>query len=131
MPATKASVVIRIGRSRSRFAWRIASSRSHPLVARSWFVWSICRIPFFFTMPKSTRMPSDEKMLIDWFRTTIDRSANGTVSGSASRIVIGWIQLSNCAARIRYMKMIESRNAMRNADAAFPCSRERPVSPDV
>ena len=65
MPATKASVVIRIGRSRSRLAWRIASARGIPCARRS-FMWSICRIPFFFTMPKSTRMPSDEKMLIDW-----------------------------------------------------------------
>ncbi len=68
-------------------------------------------------------------MLIDWLKTTIDSSANGTVSGSASRIVTGWIQLSNCAARIRYMKMIESRKASRKFRAALPCSRERPVKP--
>ena len=58
-------------------------------------------------MPNSTRMPSAEKMLTDWFSTTSDSSANGTVSGSDSRMVIGWTQLSNCAARIRYMKMID------------------------
>ena len=59
MPATKASVVIRIGRSRSRLARRIASSRGMPCARRP-FVWSICRMPFFLTMPNSTRMPSEE-----------------------------------------------------------------------
>jgi hypothetical protein len=37
MPATNAIVVMRIGRSRSLFAWRMASSRGRPL-ALSWFV---------------------------------------------------------------------------------------------
>ena len=73
MPATKARVVMRIGRSRSRFARRIASLRSTPWF-RSEIMLSICRMPFFFTMPNRTRMPSEEKMLIDWFRTTIDRT---------------------------------------------------------
>ena len=59
MPATNASVVIRIGRSRSRLARRIASTRGIPCARRP-FMWSICRMPFFFTMPNSTRMPSDE-----------------------------------------------------------------------
>ena len=68
-------------------------------------------------------------MFSDWFSTRIEKSANGTVSGSASRIVIGWIQLSNCAARIRYMKMIDSRNANMKFVKARPCSRERPVKP--
>ncbi len=45
-------------------------------------------------------------------------------------MVIGWIQLSNCAARIRYMKMIERMKASMKFFAAFPCSRERPVSPE-
>ena len=37
IPATKASVVMRIGRSRSRFASRIASTMGMPR-ARSWLV---------------------------------------------------------------------------------------------
>ncbi len=68
-------------------------------------------------------------MLTLWSSTTIASSANGTVIGSASRIVTGWIQLSNCAASIRYMKMIDSRKAMAKLAAALPCSRERPVRP--
>ena len=64
MPATKATVVMRIGRSRSRLAARIASLRAMP-AARSWFVWSICKIEFFFTTAKSTKMPKSEKMFSD------------------------------------------------------------------
>ena len=59
MPATNAKVVIRIGRRRSRFARRIASSRGTPS-RRSALVWSTCKIAFFLTTPKSTRMPSAE-----------------------------------------------------------------------
>ena len=40
-----------------------------------------------------------------------DSRANGIVSGRASRIVIGWIKLSNCAARIMYMKTSERTKA--------------------
>ena len=69
-------------------------------------------------------------MLSDWLSTRIDSSANGTVSGSDSRMVIGCSQLSNCAARIRYMKMIDSRNAVAKAAAALPCSRDWPVRPE-
>ena len=47
-------------------------------------------------------------------------SANGTVSGSDSRIVIGCSHDSNCAARIRYMKMNDSANATRKACAGAP-----------
>ena len=59
MPATNVSVVIKIGRRRSRLPWRMAASRSIPS-ARSVFMWSIWRIAFFLTTPKSTRIPSAE-----------------------------------------------------------------------
>ena len=59
MPATRARVVIRIGRSRSRLACMMAAARPCP-GARSAFMWSICRMAFFFTTPKSTRMPRAE-----------------------------------------------------------------------
>ena len=45
--------------------------------------------------------------------------ANGTVSGNASRIVIGCTHDSNCAARIRYIKIMDSRNAVPNAVKVF------------
>ena len=58
----------------------------------------------------------------------IDSSANGSVSGSDSRIVIGCSHDSNCAARIRYMKTSDSTNAIRKFCAARPSSRERPAN---
>ncbi len=59
MPPTSASVVIRIGRRRSRLPCMIASWRGMPF-ARRLFMWSICRIEFFLTTPKSTSSPSAE-----------------------------------------------------------------------
>ena len=50
-----------------------------------------------------------------WWRIFSEMSANGTVSGNARRIVIGCSHDSNCAARMRYMKMKASPNAIRNA----------------
>ncbi len=41
--------------------------------------------------------------------------ANGTASGSDSRMVSGWTTLSNCEARIMYMKMIDSMSAQMNS----------------
>ena len=123
MPATNASVVIRIGRSRSLLPCRMASQRECPS-ARSWLVWSIWRIEFFFTTPNSTRMPSIEKMSSDDLSISSEISANGTVSGSASRIVIGCSHDSNCAARIRYMKMNDRPKAMRNASPVRAISRD-------
>ena len=56
-------------------------------------------------------MPSIVKMSSDWLKISSETSANGTVSGSASKIVIGCSHDSNCAARIRYMKMNDSPKA--------------------
>ena len=41
-------------------------------------MWSICRMEFFLTIPKSTRMPSAEKMLSDCWKMMMETSANGT-----------------------------------------------------
>ncbi len=73
-------------------------------------------------------MPNMENMLIDWPKISSEMKANGTVSGSESKMVIGCTQLSNCAARMRYMKTSDIANATRNADIARPCSRERPAA---
>ena len=67
-------------------------------------------------------------MFSDCWKTMIDRSAKGSVSGSDSRIVIGCSHDSNCAARIRYMKMSERTNASTKFCAARPSSRDRPVN---
>ena len=59
MPATSVTVVINIGRKRSRLACKMACRRGKPS-RRRLFVWSICKIEFFFTTPNNTRMPSAE-----------------------------------------------------------------------
>ena len=69
--------------------------------SRSWLAWSICKIEFFLTTANSTRMPNSEKILIDWWKINSESSANGSVSGSESRIVIGWSHDSNWAAMQR------------------------------
>ncbi len=74
-------------------------------------------------MPKSTRTPRAENTFSDCRKIKSDSSANGTVSGSADRMVTGWSQLSNCAAMTRYMKTMESTIAVRKATAAFRNSR--------
>ncbi len=66
-------------------------------------------------------------MFNDCPKMMIDSSANGSVSGSDSRIVMGCSHDSNCAARIRYMNTIDNRNAMRKFCAARPSSLERPA----
>ena len=78
---------------------------------------------FGFTTPNNTWMPSMVKMSSDDFKKISDTSANGTVSGSDSRIVIGCSHDSNCAARIRYMKISDSAKAIRKFCAARPSSR--------
>ena len=54
--------------------------------------------------------------------------ANGTDSGSDSKIVSGWIRLSNCEARIMYMKTNDSRKTHRNSVKVFSISRALPVT---
>ena len=100
MPATKAMVVMRIGRNRSRFACRIASARGIPC-RRKVSVWSTCRMPFFFTTPKSTKMPSMLNMSSDWPSTFTEIIAKGRVSGSDEMIEMGSTHDSNCAASTR------------------------------
>ncbi len=68
-------------------------------------------------------------MFSDWPKITIDSSANGSVSGSDSRIVTGCSHDSNCAASTRYMKISDSASACRNALAVRFSSRERPAKP--
>jgi hypothetical protein len=55
--ATSITVVIRIGRRRVWFASMIASVLGLPR-ARSWFVASTWRMPFFFTIPISMNSPN-------------------------------------------------------------------------
>ena len=70
-----------------------------------------------------------EKMFTDWSKRMRERMAKGRVSGSASRMVKGCIQLSNCAARMRYMKMKAIMKATMKALPALAISLERPALP--
>ena len=74
-------------------------------------VWSICKIAFFFTTPKRSSRPRPEKMFTDCPVKSSERMPNGMASGSVKRIVTGWMNDSNCAARIMYMKTKESTKA--------------------
>ena len=112
MPATNASVVIRIGRRRSRQAWTIGVMRARArLRAADW------RDRSAESSSSSRRRtapacPSAEKMFSDWPKMTIEISANGSVSGSDSRIVTGCSHDSNCAASTRYMKIERQRERL-------------------
>ncbi len=55
-----------------------------------------------------------------------EKSANGTETGSESSIVNGWTMLSNCDAKIMYMKMTDSKNAQMNSLNVRSSSRARP-----
>src|SRR4029079_6477003 len=95
---------------------------------------AICKIEFFFTTPHRTRIPSIVKMSSDDLRKISDTSANGTVSGSDSKIVIGCSHDSNCAARIRYMNRNDRPKAKANAAPvrliSFDCPNAEKVYSD-
>jgi hypothetical protein len=55
-----------------------------------------------------------------------DSNANGTESGKLNRIVNGWTVLSNCEARIMYMKITDRMKAQMNSVNVFSSSRARP-----
>ena len=74
-------------------------------------------------------MPNAENMFSVCPAMAVESSANGTASGSVSRIVTGWMNDSNCAAKIRYMKTNDSKNAYRNDSYAFCSSLDWPVTP--
>ena len=67
-----------------------------------------------FDFVADTNLPKAEKILSVCPARAVDISAKGTDKGSVSRIVTGCMNDSNWAARIRYMKTKESRNARRN-----------------
>ena len=54
--------------------------------------------------------------------------ANGTDSGSDNKMVSGWMRLSNCEARIMYMKANESTKTHRNSVKVFSISLALPVT---
>jgi hypothetical protein len=64
-------------------------------------------------------------MSIGWPSIRIESRAKGNVSGRASRIVIGSVKLSNCAASTMYMKTSERAKARMKLTATSSRLRER------
>ncbi len=126
-PRIVASDVMRIGRKRSAAASLAASCHVLPS-SRRWLATSTMRIPFFVTRPMSTMLPIWEKMFNVSPLTHSDSTAPASASGTVSIIVRGSIQLSNCAARIRYTRTSANRKANNKLDELSRKSREGPVS---
>ncbi|KAG1434164.1 hypothetical protein G6F56_014411 [Rhizopus delemar] len=89
-PSSAASVVIMIGRKRSRQARRIASCALAP-ARRASIAKSTIMMPFFLTMPISRTMPTIPST--DRLRPhSINASSAPTpAGGSVEMIVIGWM----------------------------------------
>ncbi len=86
-----AAVVIRIGRKRSRQAWKMASRGDLPAWRSASSAKSIIMIAFFFTMPISRMMPITA-MMPSWSPARISAASAPTVAvGSVERIVTGWM----------------------------------------
>ena len=68
-------------------------------------------MPFFFTTPGSNNTPRALNRFSERSVTISDSSAKGMESGSVVRILNGWTNLSNYAARTMYMKILASLTA--------------------
>ena len=126
-PRIVASDVMRIGRKRSAAASLAASCQELPS-SRRWLATSTMRMPFFVTKPMSTIEPICEKMLSVSPLTHNDSTAPASASGTVNIIVSGSIQLSNCAARIRYTSIRARMNAKSKLEELSRKSRDGPVS---
>jgi hypothetical protein len=93
-PKSAASVVMRMGRNRSRAAWWIASRGDRPWCRSASRAKSIIMIPFFFTRPMSRMMPMMAIMSRGWPVRCSASSAPSVAEGRVERMVIGWILLS-------------------------------------
>ena len=90
-PSNAASVVIMIGRKRSRQAWWIDSSGDMFWSRSASSAKSIIMMAFFLTMPISKMMPISAMMLNSLCVTISASSAPTPADGSVDRIVIGWM----------------------------------------
>ena len=60
------------------------------------------RMPFLQAMPISMMQPIWLKMLMVELNRKIPSNAPVSASGTVTRITMGWMKLSNCAASTRY-----------------------------
>ncbi len=93
-PSSAAIVVMRIGRSRNRQAWWMASRGDLPSSRSASSAKSIIMIAFFLTMPISRTMPMIAMMLRSLPETISANSAPIPAEGSVDRMVTGWTKLS-------------------------------------
>ena len=87
-PRIAASVVIKIGRKRSRQASRTASIALKPRVRSASIAKSMIKIAFFFTMPINRKMPisaiSENSILNISSASTAPTPADGSVDNTVS-----------------------------------------------
>ena len=93
-PSIAASVVIRIGRKRSRQAWRMASRGLRPSTRSAASAKSIIMIAFFLTMPISRMMPMMPMMSRSSPAICNASNAPTPAEGSVDKMVSGWMKLS-------------------------------------
>ena len=88
-PSMAAIVVIRIGRKRSRQAWKMASDELLPSWRSASRAKSIIRIAFFLTMPMSRMIPMSAMMLRSVWQSISASTAPRPADGKVERMVIG------------------------------------------
>ena len=93
-PNSAASVVIMIGRKRSRLAWMMDSRGERPCVRSASSAKSIIMMAFFLTMPISSTMPMRPIMERSMPASISASSAPMPADGSVVRMVKGWTKLS-------------------------------------
>ena len=93
-PSRAASVVITMGRNRSRQAAWIASRGVRPCRRSSSRAKSTIMMAFFFTIPISSRMPMMAMMERSSFAICNASSAPSPAEGKVDRMVMGCVRLS-------------------------------------
>ena len=88
-PNKAAMVVMRMGRKRSKHAWKMDSSEVLPSLRSAAKAKSIIRIAFFLTMPISKMIPISAITLRSVWVISKARTAPTPADGNVERIVIG------------------------------------------
>ena len=90
-PRSAATVVIMIGRKRSRQAWWIASRGDLPCSRSASSAKSIIMMAFFLTMPMRRTIPMSAMIENSEWQIISARKAPTPADGSVERIVMGWM----------------------------------------
>ena len=101
-PNSAASVVIIIGRKRSKQAWKMACCGLKPCSRSAASAKSTIMMAFFFTMPISSKIPI-KAMMSNWLLNIINASKAPTpAEGSVERMVTGCTRLSYSIPNTKY-----------------------------